>query len=130
VCVCAHARVCVCVGHVCACVYAVFVHKLLSTEITYRDPESDSVFRPMTMMTPGGRLPDKRACAYQPPPTRCMNIHVNVGVCARVICVCESVCLVCKYISTQMHYTLTIFSLTSTHTFSLSRYFNMLDLSY
>ena len=113
VCVCARARVCVCVGYVCACVYAVFVHKLLSTEITYRDPESNSVFRPMTMMTPGGRLPDKRACAYQPPPTRCMRV-----------------CVVCKYVSTQMHYTLTIFSLTSTHTFSLSRYFNMLDLSY
>ena len=35
--------------------------------VDYWDGDSDS--RPMTMMAPGGNLPDKKASAYQPPPT-------------------------------------------------------------
>eukprot|EP00802_Teleaulax_amphioxeia_P019249 Tamp_19475.p2 GENE.Tamp_19475~~Tamp_19475.p2 ORF type:complete len:106 (+),score=3.65 Tamp_19475:788-1105(+) len=35
--------------------------------VDYWDGESDS--RPMTVMAPGGVLPDRRATAYQPPPT-------------------------------------------------------------
>ena len=39
------------------------------TRVPYAHQDGESDSRPMTVMAPGGVLPDRRATAYQPPPT-------------------------------------------------------------